>query len=261
MFGFSNQDTRLLVNLFKMNIRDRYMGSALGRFWAITNPLFMLCLYTYIFGFVFKVRLPGAETTLAYVIWLISGYGPWLATTEALMGAANSVVGASGMVKNMAFKTELLPIAGALSGITNLAVSLVFLILLMAWSGSPPTWHILLLPVVVLVQFGWLIALGIWLGAISVFVRDLLQFLPNLLMALMFLTPIFYPYESMPGPIKIVSLGNPFHHIAEAYRAILIGGQAPDLLGLAFVALLSYFFFHFGLMGFRRAKGVFDSAI
>ena len=137
MFGFNRYDLRLLINLFKMNVRDRYLGSSLGSFWAISNPLFMLALYTYIFGFVFKVKLPGAETTLAYVIWLISGYGPWIATTEAIMGAANSVVGASGLVKNMAFKTELLPIAGALVGAINLAVSFVFLLVLLAWAALP----------------------------------------------------------------------------------------------------------------------------
>ena len=88
MFGFNRYDIRLLINLFKMNVRDRYLGSSLGSFWAISNPLFMLALYTYIFGFVFKVKLPGAESTLAYVIWLIIGYGPWIATTEAIMDVA-----------------------------------------------------------------------------------------------------------------------------------------------------------------------------
>ena len=68
MFGFNKQDMRLAFNLFKMNVRDRYLGSSLGSFWAIANPLFMLALYTFVFGFVFKVRLPGAETTLGYVI-------------------------------------------------------------------------------------------------------------------------------------------------------------------------------------------------
>jgi hypothetical protein len=64
LFGFNRYDIRLLINLFKMNVRDRYLGSSLGSFWAVFNPIFMLALFTYIFGFVFKVRLPGAETTL-----------------------------------------------------------------------------------------------------------------------------------------------------------------------------------------------------
>jgi lipopolysaccharide transport system permease protein len=261
LFGFNRYDIRLMINLFKMNVRDRYLGSSLGSVWAIVNPIFMLALFTYIFGFVFKIRLPGAETTLAYVIWLISGYGPWLANTEAITGAANSVVGASGLVKNMAFKTELLPVAGALMGAINLGVSLIFVLALLIWAGSPITWHVTFLPVVMLLQFFWLIALGMWLSAIVVFVRDILQILPTLLTAIMFLTPIFYPFESMPEIIQKVSSANPFYQISEAYRAILIGKHLPSSSGLLFVSVVSLAIFYFGLAAFRRAKGYFDSAL
>ena len=261
MFGFNRYDIRLLINLFKMNVRDRYLGSSLGSFWAIVNPIFMLGLFTYIFGFVFKIRLPGAESTLAYVIWLIVGYGPWLANTEAINGAANSVVAASGLVKNMAFKTELLPVAGALGGVINLAVSLVFVLALLIWSGSPITWHVIFLPVVMLLQFFWLIALGMWLSVIVVFIRDVLQILPTALTAIMFLTPIFYPFETMPRIIQKVSSANPFYQISEAYRAILIGKHLPSSSGLLFVTVISLAIFYFGLAAFRRAKGYFDSAL
>jgi lipopolysaccharide transport system permease protein len=244
-----------------MNIRDRYLGSTLGSVWAVTNPLFMLCLYTYVFGFVFKVKLPGAESTLAYVIWLISGYGPWIALQESIMGATISVVGASGMVKNMAFKTELLPIAGTLVGLVNLAVSLCFLFVLLIWSESAISWHLLLLPVVVAVQFAFAAAIGIWLSAITVFIRDVIQILPTVLTVVMFITPIFYAFESMPAFVQKISVLNPLYHIADGYRAIFIGHRLPNLYGLLYVALLSCATFYFGLIAFRRAKGSFSSAI
>ncbi|MCP5268572.1 MAG: ABC transporter permease [Zoogloeaceae bacterium] len=250
-----------MFNLFKMSVRDRYLGSSLGSFWAVTNPLFMLGLYTYVFGFVFKVKLPGAETTLAYVIWLISGYGPWIAMTESIMGATNSVIGASGLVKNLAFKTELLPIAGAMVGLINLAVSLLFLLLLMVWAGTPVSPYILLLPLVVVLQFLFAAALGVWLSVVAVFVRDIVQMLPTLLTALMFMTPIFYPYESMPRMVQFASLVNPFYQIAEGYRSILLRGEGPSIFGLVYVGLASLMIFCWGLAVFRRAKGSFDSAI
>ena len=244
-----------------MNVRDRYLGSSLGSIWAIANPLMMLCIYTYVFGFVFKVKLPGAETTLAYVIWLITGYGPWIATTEAIITSSTSVVGASGMVKNMAFKTELLPIAGAFVGVISLAVSLFFLLILLILSDNTPTWHVILLPLVIMLQFGWVIALGMWLSAITVFVRDVTQVLPNLLTVVMFFTPIFIPFDSLPRLVQTLSLANPFYHLAEAYRSILTGHQVPNIMGMAFVGVLSIIVFYFGLAAFRRAKGYFDSAL
>lgn len=261
MFGFHKQDVRLAFNLFKMNVRDRYLGSSLGSFWAIANPLFMLALYTFVFGFVFKVRLPGAETTLGYVIWLISGYGPWIAMNEAIMGSTTSVVGAAGVVKNMAFKTELLPISTAFVGLISLGVSLGFLLILMSVDGNFPDWHILWLPLIVALQFFLIVSLGLWLSAINVFVRDLSLALPNILTIIMFLTPIFYPMESMPTVVQKLSFANPFYLIADAYRGVLLYHRPPSMLGMGYVFLLAMTISFFGLAAFRRAKGFFDSAL
>ena len=261
MFGFNRQDVRLALNLFKMNVRDRYLGSALGSFWAVANPLFMLGLYTFVFGFVFKVRLPGADTTLGYVIWLIAGYGPWIATTEAIMASTTSVVGAAGVVKNMAFKTELLPISASFVGLISLAVSLCFLLILATVSGNIPDWRVVWLPVIVALQFFLLVAIGLWLSAINVFVRDLSISLPNILTILMFVTPIFYPLESLPAVLQKISFANPFYVIADGYRGVLVRRASPDLAGMGYVFLLSLAVFHFGLAAFRRAKGHFDSAL
>jgi len=261
MFGFNKHDIRLTFNLFKMNVRDRYLGSTLGSFWAFAHPLFLLAIYTFVFGFVFKVRLPGAETTLGYVIWLISGYGPWIAMTEAIMSSTTSVTGAAGVVKNLAFKTELLPISAAFVGLISLGVSLTFLMMLMAIEGKFPGWRIVWLPLIVALQFFLIVSIGLWLSAINVFVRDLTPALPNALTILMFLTPVFYPVESMPAIVQKVSFINPFFVIAELYRGILLHNKSPSIVGIAYVFLLAVTIFWFGLAAFRRAKGFFDSAL
>ena len=79
--------------------------------------------------------------------------------------------------------------------------------------------------------------------------------------AFMFMTPIFYPYESMPSIIQKVSLVNPLYQIVDGYRAIIINNQAPNMIGIAYAGVLSLIIFYFGLKAFRRAKGHFDSAI
>lgn len=261
MLGFTKSDILLTFNFFRMSVRDRYAGSSLGGFWAIANPLFMLAVYTLVFGFVFKVRIPGAETTLAYVIWLISGYGPWLATVEAVSASTVSVVGAAGMVKNLAFKVELIPISAAFVGLISLSVTLIFLLALLLWSGNAPDWRIIWLPIIVAVQFFLIIALGLWFSAFNVFVRDFSVALPNLLTIWMFATPIFYPVQSVPRFMQILTLGNPFFLISEAYRSVLISHQTPNLLGLLYVFTLAVVIFLGGLKTFRRVKGFFDAAL
>lgn len=261
IFDFGRHDIRLGINLFKMSVRDRYLGSSLGTFWAVFNPLFMLAVYTFVFGFVFKVRLPGAETTLAYVVWLISGYGPWIAMTEAIMSSTNSVSGSSGLVKNMAFKTELLPISSAFIGLINLMVSLFFLMALVVASGGYLSWHLLYLPLIIGVQFLLIIGVGLILSAVNVFVRDLVQILPTLLMICMFMTPIFYAVESLPVLMQKITFANPFYHMVEMYRAVLIRNEPPSIFGLGYLAILGVVISAIGLLFFRRLKSHFDSAL
>jgi len=261
MLGFDRRDLASVWNFFRMNLRDRYLGSRFGATWAIANPLLMMGIFTYVFGFVFKARLPGADTTFSYAIWLISGYGPWLAMTESLMSSANSVVSASGLIKNLAFKSEVLPIASVLLGIVPLAVSLIFVIVLLAIDGNAPSWHVLLLPVIVALQFLFVIALGFLLAATSVFVRDLVHVLPSVLLMILFMSPIFYPLESMPSIIRSVSQFNPFYLIAHGYRAVLLHHEVPRMLDLSYVGVVALAIGHFTLRAFRRAKMFFDSAL
>ena len=91
--GYNRRDLRMFVGFFRMLLRDKVLGSSLGMIWAVANPLLMLGIFTFVFGFVFKSRLPGAESSLGFVIWLVSGYGPWLAISEGLNACTAAVVG------------------------------------------------------------------------------------------------------------------------------------------------------------------------
>lgn len=259
--GFDRSDLRLIFNLWRMNLADRYLGSALGISWAMVNPLLMFALFTFVFGFVFQARLPGADSTFAYAIWLICGYGPWLATTEALTSAANSIVSNSGLVKNMAFKTEVLPIAATLLGLIPLAVSLFFLLGIQLVAGERWSWSLVWLPVIIMVQFVFLTALGIFFSAITTFLRDFGILLPNLLLILLFATPIFYPSTAVPSPFRGLVFLNPFYILSSAYRAALLDETKVPLVSLAILALCSGGLLMFALAAFRRVKGFFASVI
>ncbi len=107
-----------------MMLRDRYLGTGLGLFWAIVQPLLAhrrlrLCVHLSFSRTVWGSR---ERSELSFIIWMISGYGPWLAINEGLMGGATSVTGQAALVKNMAFKTELLPIAATALGLVPLLV-------------------------------------------------------------------------------------------------------------------------------------------
>jgi lipopolysaccharide transport system permease protein len=261
ILDFDKHDFHFIINIWRIGITDRYLGSLLGVAWAILNPLLMFALFTFVFAFVFKAKLPGADSTLEYSIWLICGYGPWLANAESLTAASNSIITNSGLVKNLSFKTEVLPIAYSLLGLAPLTISIVFMLLVQIFSGIGTSLDLFYLPIVIFIHFLFLIAIGIILSAITTFIRDFSIVLPNLLMIALFSTPIFYPIETLPNIGRVITQFNPFFIISSAYRSIIFDHQPPNLLSLFFLGLICYFFLLIFLTIFRRVKNFFPSII
>lgn len=261
MMGFNQSDIRLAFNLWRMSVEDRYLGSVLGVCWAILNPLIMFALFTFVFGFVFKARLPGVDSTTAYSIWLICGYGPWLAITEALSAASSSVYANSSLVKNIAFKTELLPISATMLGLIPLFVSISFLLIVQLLMGDGLKWSIMWMPLVVLVQFIFLTAFGLFVAMVTTFVRDFGILLPNLLLIFLFSSPVFYPVEALPSSVQSLAIFNPIYIIASGYRAALMGVESFQLLPMIILAVISVVLLALFSSAFRRVKPHFLSVI
>src|SRR2546427_562767 len=103
--------------------------------------------------------------------------------------------------------------------------------------------------------------LGLFLAALNVFVRDVFLVLPNVLLLVLFASPIFYPIEAFPSVIRPLVLFNPFYVVTEAYRAPLIRHSLPLLWTLVYLVILAVLVFWAGLGFFRRLKSFFDSRL
>lgn len=259
--GFDRRDYGMLINLFRMQLSDRFLGSALGVVWAILSPLLLMGTFCFVFTFVFPSRLPGREGSLPYLIWLLSGYGPWLGMSEGISTGTGTVVGGAGIVKNIAFKSELLPIVGAMMGLVPLAVAIALIFALQFGSGHGFGAAVLVLPVVILLQLVFVAGIGLFLSALNVFVRDTALILPNILMLLLFASPIFYPITSYPKALQAIVTLNPFYLIAECFREPILEGKLPDWWKVTYLIVLSGALFVAGLWWFRRLKSFFDTRL
>jgi lipopolysaccharide transport system permease protein len=261
MMGFDRNDARLCWNFVRMMLRDRFLGSTLGSVWIVLNPALLMGMFCFVFTQIFPSRLPGATSTVGYLIWLISGYGPWLAMSEGLANATSSVVAQGGLVKNMAFKTELLPIAASALAMVPLGVSFVFLVIVLGIDGQGPNLAWLSLPLIILLHAAFIAGIGLFLAASNVFVRDVAQILPQMLTLLLFLSPIFYAATAFPPLLaKVVTL-SPLYLIANGYRSPIATGQVMPLHELALLTIYAAAALWFGLRYFRRLKSYFSGRV
>jgi lipopolysaccharide transport system permease protein len=259
--GFDRRDFGMLLSFFRMTLGDRFLGSRLGLVWSVLSPLMLMGIFVFVFTFVFPSRLPGRDGALPYVIWLISGYAPWLGLNEGLSSATNSVTGSAGIVKNIAFKSELLPVVGSMLGLVPLCVGLLLIFVLQIGFGEGVSPTILFLPVVIALQLMFVSGLGLFLGALNVFVRDTSFALPSVLTMLLFASPIFYPLSAYPPAAQVILVYNPFYVLAELYRAPILSGMLPPLWMISYMAALCALLIAGGLWWFRRLKSFFDTRL
>jgi lipopolysaccharide transport system permease protein len=125
---------------------------------------------------------------------------------------------------------EILPVVALGAALFHFFISMiVWLLFCLIFLGTPPH-TALLLPIIVFPLL--LFTLGItWiLASLGVFLRDVGQVISILTMALMFLSPIFYPISALPEEYQGFMMMNPMTPVVEAVRNALIWGKAPDWL-------------------------------
>lgn len=251
----------LLCYQIRSDMHQRYLGSLLGAYWSVVNPLLQVGLYVFLFSIIFQMRLGGSSTPFEYALFCLAGLGAWLSFQEALTACVGSISRNAAIVKNVAFPAELFPISSVVCSCITLCTTYSMLLVLHGLQGHFPGASILALPLVVLAQGLLAFGLGLFLAVAGAFFRDLSQILPILLQLWMLATPVLYQRSDVPARLQFLTGWNPLYHLIDAYRQILYYGAWPDWAGLAFVALLGLVFALVGWKLFRFAEGYFEAVV
>lgn len=225
----------------------RYRESLLGGFWSIANPLAMIVVYTVIFGELMRSTLPGYKTIpFAFSIYLCAGVITWGLFAE-MIGRLNNVFLEHGnLIKKSNFPRICLPVIVSLSALVNFAIVfglyLFFLVLVDHWPG----WSLLAVLPLLALQVLFTLGLGIFLGTLNVFFRDVAQFTGIVVQFWFWLTPIVYVFESMPSAARSILQYNPLRPLMAAYQGIFLNQRMPDFTSLIPLALLTLFFLFLG---------------
>ena len=235
--------------------RARYLGSLLGAAWAILNPLAMILIYTIIFAQVMKARLPGVESVFGYSIYLVSGLLPWTLFAE-ILGRSHSVFIDNGnLIKKSSFPRVSLPTIAVISAGLNFSIVFVLFLGFLMVTGNFPGLVVAAVLPVLLIQITFASGLGILLGTLNVFFRDIGQMIGVVLQFWFWLTPIIYPMEIIPERFRWVLALNPLTPLITAYHDIFLRQQMPQWESLVPVMLISACVAWFGLAVFRRNAG------
>jgi lipopolysaccharide transport system permease protein len=239
----------------KREFQLKYRNSMLGAAWTVINPLAMIIVYTVIFAQIMRAKLPGLDSTFAYSIYLCAGVLTWGLFAEITGRSQNVFLENANLLKKLNFPRICLPVIVVGSAVLNFAIIFGLFTIFLVITGNFPGWTFLALIPVLTIQIFFSIGLGMAIGVLNVFFRDVGQLFGIALQFWFWLTPIVYPAAILPEAVRRLLGFNPMARLTNAYQTILVSGSGPDWFTLWPVALLSLLLCVWGLRLFRLHAG------
>ncbi|MEO1081881.1 MAG: ABC transporter permease [Pseudomonadota bacterium] len=235
---------------------SKYRESLFGGLWSIAHPLTMIVIYTVIFGQLMKPTLPGHEATAyAFSIHLCAGVITWTLFAEMLGRLSSVFLEQGNIIKKSNFPRICLPAIVAISALINFAIVFALYLVFLLVIGHWPGWAMLALVPLLSLQILFTSGLGILLGTLNVFFRDVGQFTSVMLQFWFWLTPIVYTLDAVPETIQRLLKYNPLQPLIAGYQVIFLDKSMPDFASLWLLALLTVLFLVLGARFFLSRIG------
>jgi len=240
----------LIFQLIRRDIVSRYKRSVLGIAWTMLQPLGMMLILTLVFSQLFH-RIHG------FSVYLLCGLIAWTFFSQATQAAMHQMVWGGTLLKHIYLPRTTFVIAATGTGLVNLGLSIIPLLIVMLFSGVPIKLSILILPYSLLLLTAFSLGVGLLLSILAVNFPDVAEMYQVVLYAWMYLTPIIWPKDIIPeiAHVHLFNLWtikvfprywlfnlNPMYHLLEIFREPVYDGVVPNWPTLAFgtaIALLT----------------------
>jgi len=254
----------LFIQLIIRNISSRYKGSILGFIWSFIHPLLMLSVYTFVFGIIFKSRWGIDEfnnNKAAFPLIMFCGMAIYNIFSESMHTNSVSIINNQSYVKKVVFPLELLPLSNI---VTSFIFGFTWFILLLIGIMTllhHISWTMMLLPIILIPLFLITTGLSFFFASLTVYLRDIPQFVSMLTQILFFMTPIFYSITVVPENFQWIIRLNPLSTIVEQTRMIFIFGKFPKISEYIVILCISIAIFQLGFAWFMKTKKGFADVI
>ncbi|QEE60829.1 ABC transporter permease [Salinibacterium sp. dk2585] len=257
----------LLINLTMREVKGKYKRTVFGQLWSLANPLALMLIYTFVFSFIFRVKLePGDPSGLdVFAIWLLCGLLPWIFFANVLNNGITSLVSNAGLIQKVAFSRVVLPLSQVASAAYNWMFEIAVLVVVLSILGAfvLPWIPLVIVAMVLLAVFA--AGLALMLAIANVYFRDTQWFLSIVLQLWMYLSPVIYPVSLVEDASKgvggiwgtsitILDLYhlNPMVYFLELFRNLLYDNRWPDPMTWLICLAWAVGAFVVGLWVFRR---------
>ena len=251
----------LILQLTKREIVIAYKGSLFGVLWSLVTPLLLLSVYTFIFSQIFKMRWGAGGSYLDTALNLFAGVILHQCLSECLSEAPGLVAKNVNYVKKVVFPLDTLSYVSIFKNFFHCFLALLVLFVCVCVVRGAPPLTSAMLPLVILPLMLFLLGISWLLSALSVYIRDIDQFIGTLTTILAFMTPIFYPLSAVPERFQIIIQLNPLTPAVLGVRRLLLNGSPPDWTVVAIYWVAGFAMAALGHLVFRKLQRGFADVL
>lgn len=241
----------LVQQLIRRDIIARYKRSFLGVMWTMLQPLGMMAVMAIVFSALFR-HVEG------YVVYLLSGLVAWTFFAQTTTAAITHIVWGGTLIKRIYIPMTSFSLSSVGTGLINLLLSLIPLLLLMLVTGHSITWAFLFVPIPILLLAAFALGVSLILSTLAVYFPDIKEMYQIIVQAWMYLTPIVYPENILPDKYRFLLLHlNPMYYLIKMFRSVIYEGHLPPVDVLVIGTLISLFTLVAGWVYFSKKADEF----
>ena len=254
------ESKKVILDLSINDFKYQFLGSYLGIFWAVLRPLIFVAVIWFIFSAGFKKTQIENETP--FILYLLTGYIPWIFFSDAVSGGMNSILNNRFLVKRVNFKIGILPIVKIVSALYLHGIFILIMIGVLLLHGYYPTLYWIQLPFYILCLSMLLSGLGWLTSSLRVFTKDISELVGVILQIGFWVSPIFWSLSAIPEKYVWILKLNPMVYIIEGYRNTFINKVwfwESNELALYFIT--SVVILTLGIVVFKRLRPHFSDVL
>ena len=254
------QNRKLLLELTKNDLKQKYIGSFLGALWAFIQPTATILIFWFVFQVGFRSQ---PVDNFPFILWLVAGILPWFFFAEGLSNGTNSIMTNSFLVKKVVFRVSLLPIVSLLSALIVHLFFIFFMFGMFVYYGYVPDMYWLQIVYYLFATSVLLLGLSWITSSVVVFFKDIGQFVAMVIQFGFWLTPIIWSMKMVPEQYQWLIKLNPVYYIVEGYRNSMIYHKwfFEDLSMTIYFWTVTTIIFILGALIFKKLRPHFSDVL
>lgn len=211
-----------------LELRHRFAGSGLGPLWLLLYPLALIGIYSAVFSSVMQVRIPElASLPMGFTVYLCSGLLPWMGFADTVNQLTGVLHTHARDIVRTALPEQVFFARGAVAGYLTTLLSSGLVLVLALVVGLQASWAWLSLPLIVALLIVFAAGIGIVLGVLHVFSRDVGPVVAIALQLSLWTAPIVYVESVLPETIRQLLPWNPLYPFVSALHETILFGHLP----------------------------------